>query len=57
MKNSEQIDNIIIEAYEADYLIVLTEKKGDNKLLILETQFKNLNLKKNINYFVFKEKK
>ena len=47
----------MVEAYEADYLIVLTEEKGDNKLLVLESQFKKLELKKNVNYFVYKEKK
>jgi hypothetical protein len=36
-QNSDEIDKIIIEAYEADYLIVLTEQKGDNKLLVLES--------------------
>ena len=57
MKNSEDIEKLIIESLEADYLIVLTEEQGDNKLALIESQLDDLELQKDIHYFVFKEKK
>ncbi len=57
LKNSEDIEKLIIESLEADYLIVLTEEQGDNKLALIESQLDDLELQKDIHYFVFKEKK
>ena len=56
LKNSEDIEKLIIESLEADYLIVLTEEQGDNKLALIESQLDDLELQKDIHYFVFKEK-
>lgn len=36
MKNSKDIEKLIIESLEADYLIILTEEQGDNKLALIE---------------------
>lgn len=57
MKNSDDIEKIIIESLEADYLIVLTEEPGDNKLALIESQLLDLEFKKDTHFFVFKEKK
>ena len=57
LKNSEDIEKLIIESLEADYLIVLTEEQGDNKLALIESQLEDLELEKDKHFFVFKEKK
>ena len=47
----------MIESLEADYLIVLTEESGDNKLSLIESQLDDLGFRKEFEYFVYKEKK
>ncbi len=48
---------MIIESLEADYLIILTEEQGDNKLALIESQLEDLEFKKDIHFFIYKEKK
>jgi hypothetical protein len=48
---------LIIESLEADYLIILTEEQGDNKLALIESQLEDLEFKKDIHFFIYKEKK
>ena len=36
LDTTKEIESIMIESLEADYLIVLTEEPGDNKLSLIE---------------------
>ena len=56
VKYSPEIRELLVESFEADYVIVTSEEwPGDQKSVIIENQLKDLGLKRNRHYWIFVE--